>query len=548
MILRELLAVFGLDYDDKGQKKAEKGVQTLKEEASSLQMAFTQALGAAAISAPFLYLTKMASDAQENLNLLQLSFGESAQGIVEWSAEASQRMNRSRYTLRELTAEFGGLLAPMVGVGAELAEMSKGLTELTVDLSSARNVTENEALSALQSGLAGNIIAMKRFGVNLSAVRVEQEAVNRGWGKSAKSLTQAQLATIRYSLITKDLAFIQGDAANTSDQFANASRGVRDGLKDIGTEIGLFLLPAFESSLRSTREMLGPLADMARGFRDWAADTNLAKAVVMSLSAIVTGMLLPTLFKMLPVLAAFGVAVLIIDELITAFEGGNTVVGEFTNMLDTLEKDGFTGMGTAAKVVIQVFNRFRDAIGATMAVLFNLYEGLTTGDFTSFWRIIESNRESFDKWMDSMGKWGKAIKSFINLLMSPLTALGGILAAITEAIFTGSTAPLKGIMSGLKGLAADSLKDAGNISNAFTSPQGQKFTGGGAPQTLGSSGLSSRTIGIQQGNTSIALTIQQSAGESSEDFAKRVAAIIAEQEEQRDQALYYDLVQATGAP
>ena len=42
MIIRELLTVFGLDYDGKGQKRAEKGIQTLKGQAQGLQAAFGQ--------------------------------------------------------------------------------------------------------------------------------------------------------------------------------------------------------------------------------------------------------------------------------------------------------------------------------------------------------------------------------------------------------------------------------------------------------------------------------------------------------------------------
>lgn len=500
MIVRELLAIFGLDYQGDGEKKAKKAMEGLQRQAQMLQTAFTQVLGAAAIASPFIGLIKMASDAQENLNLLQLAFGENADDMVAWSNEVGPAIGRSRYTMRELAAEFGGLLQPMVGTGEELANMSKGLAQLAVDLSSARNVPENEALAALQSGLSGNIIAMKRFGVNLSATRVEQEAMARGLGKNTKELTQGQLATIRYSLIMKDLAFIQGDAANTLDQFANSSRATRDALKDIGTELGFFLLPAAEDTLKTFRNMLQPVAKGAAYFRQWAADTNLAGGALTGVAVIMGALLLPLLLKMVPLVLAFAVFAIIMDDVITAFQGGNSVFKAFGEWLDQIGDD----LPAVGRGIIQFMlwplNRLRDALGVVLTLLSAMVESASTGSIAPLKYAVKGLGEQ------------------------ALEGVQGVLQGSGEGFLQANQRLLDWAKQGAQGAA--------------------NFIGG-APGAL----QGSATVGgasVQNGDRTYNFNLQQQPGESSEDFSKRVAEELERQADAREQALFSELVQQGG--
>jgi hypothetical protein len=524
MILREVLAIFGLTYDGDGEKKAEKGLDKLKTQASDLANIFGRILGAGGLIAPFVHLTQMASDAEENLNLLNLAFGENAQKVVEWSNTAAPELQRSRFTLRELAAEFGGLLQPMVGTNEQLAEMSTNLSQMAVDLSSARNIKEVEALQALQSGLAGNIIAMKRFGVNLSQVRVQQEALRRGWGKSTKDLSQAQLATLRYSLIMKDLAFIQGDAAATAKGFANVSRGVRDALKDIGTEIGLFLLPAVESFLGTMLELLKPIRGLTVGFREWAAETSLAQAVLATLALTVAFLLLPPLLKLLitvlPLVAAMGLFVLVMDEVITTFRGGNSLISEFSEWLDRMEREGFPGVTKGLAGVIKTFNMLRDVLGAVMAIAVALFEGILSGDFTDL-------EQSLGAAMDGVTGLFQDIGTEIE------EAAEGAVNSIKAGFKTAIAAPVRS--------AARSLGIPVNEGGGTLFAPGED-SGGAALRASATEGSGARV----SGDKNYTFNVQQLPGESGEDFARRVAEIVDSENAIRDQEIFADLVQPAG--
>jgi hypothetical protein len=554
MIVRELLSIFGLQYDGSGQQQAEKGLDQLKSQVDTIATAFADIFKAAAIASPFVLLAKMASDADENLNLLQVAFGESAQSVVEWSNEVGPAIGRSKFSMRELAAEFGGLLRPMVGTGEQLTEMSKQLSVLAVDLSSIRNISEKDALRAFQGALSGSTETMKRFGVNLNQARLDQEALNAGLGKSAKDLTQAQKATLIYNVMMKDLAFIQGDAAKTQFGFANSTRALRDQLKDIGTEFGLFLLPAFEDLLRTVRILLTPVADLALQFKEWAANTNLARGALLAVGLVVGSLVLPALWSLLtvlgPLILAGVVFAFIMDDVITTFEGGDSIINRVTTALDTLEKEGFPGVGTAAEVAITIFNRFRDLLGAVGFAVFSLFKALLSGDWKIFERNIMALNASFETWLTSLGKWGKGLRLFFNALISPITAVAGLLLGMNESILSGNLAPLKGALAGVKGLGADLVGNTKELigKNPFSkgriTPPALAQGGIGGPGA-DAAGLARRTVTINSGGNSFTFNVTQEPGESSEDFAQRVRTLIDENNTDQAADTFANLVQDT---
>lgn len=543
MVLRELLAVFGLEFDDQGMKKAERGIKTLQEETDQLASTFSRGFTAAAIAAPFLFLAKLGSDAQENLNLLGVAFGENAEDVIRWSETASKAMGRSKYTLQELAAEFGGFLKPVTESSEEAAHMSQSLSELAVDLTSLRNLAggEKEALQVFRSALSGETEAIKRFGVNLRAAAVEQEAVRMGLGRNVKDLTEAQRVQLRYNILMRDLAFVQGDAAKTQFQFANASRTLLDRLKDIGTELGLFLLPGMEGALYFMNQMLYPIVNLAGAFRKWAADTNLAQGAVLALAIIISASLLPILAKLLPFIVAFGLLTLLLDDVITAFQGGESVLLSFANILDKLEAEGFPGMNKGLAMLIAGFNRFRDVVGGVMAFVVSIFKSLISGSMRPLVRMTRVLQNSFFGFLDSLGKVGTGIRHLLNFTINRFIEMASILAAVVKSIATGSVKPLK---AALDATAAGFADDIGLPAPETLLRQGGNFLRQTGNQI--SSGASA-VAGAIRGEFNATFNIQQQPGEDSEALAQRVGEIVEEKQRQRDEEVFTGLVQTSEA-
>ena len=101
MILRELLAVFGINFDDKGQKKAEEALTGLKSKAVDVGESFSKigsVLGSSAIvagiAATITSVTRAAGEAAATVQRTNAMFGENADTIVDWSEKSSRAMGR----------------------------------------------------------------------------------------------------------------------------------------------------------------------------------------------------------------------------------------------------------------------------------------------------------------------------------------------------------------------------------------------------------------------------------------------------------------------
>jgi hypothetical protein len=92
---------------------------------------------------------------------------------------------------------------------------------------------------------------MRRFGVQLSAARVEAFAYANGIAKQGAELTAAQKAQASYGIIMQDTKLAQGDATRTADSFANQFKRLQNQVTDTATEMAIRLLPVITSVVSS---------------------------------------------------------------------------------------------------------------------------------------------------------------------------------------------------------------------------------------------------------------------------------------------------------
>lgn len=186
-----------------------------------------------------------ASDLNESLNKSQVVFGKYAPDIEKWASTAATAMGQSTQQAIEAAATFGNFFEAM-GIGQpKAASMSKQVVQLASDLASFNNADPADVLEALRSGLAGEVEPLRRFGIDLSDVRLRQEAVNLGLEKNTKNvLPQNIKAQAAFSLILKQTKTAQGDFARTSDGLANKQRIVAAQFEDAKAKVGNAFLPA----------------------------------------------------------------------------------------------------------------------------------------------------------------------------------------------------------------------------------------------------------------------------------------------------------------
>lgn len=189
------------------------------------------------------------NDYVENLNLFNVAMGEYAAEAKEYAEEVSAIMGIDPSEWMRNQGVFQTLLTGF-GVTAERARtMSQNLTQLGYDISSFFNISYEESMQKLQSGISGELEPLRRLGYDLSEARLSAIALSLGIDKSVQSMTQAEKAQLRYYAIMTQVTTAQGDMARTLESPANQMRIFQAAVTQTARALGNVLIPAINAVL-----------------------------------------------------------------------------------------------------------------------------------------------------------------------------------------------------------------------------------------------------------------------------------------------------------
>lgn len=210
---------------------------------------------------------------QEDLNLFTVALGQYAAEAQNYAEKVSDVMGIDPAQWLRNQGVFNTLLTGF-GDTAERAQlMSQNLTQLGYDISSFFNISIEDAMQKLQSGISGELEPLRRLGYDLSQAQLEQTALNLGIKESVANMTQAEKAELRYYAIMTQVTTAQGDMARTLEAPANQLRILQAQLTQAARAIGNIFIPALNAILpyaiavvQVIREIANALANLA-GFK-----------------------------------------------------------------------------------------------------------------------------------------------------------------------------------------------------------------------------------------------------------------------------------------
>lgn len=160
----------------------------------------------------------------ENLNLFSVSMGDAAQSALEYAQEVNRLLGidvsdwiRNQGVFKQIASGFG-----VVTEKANL--MSKNLTQIGYDIASFFNISVEDAMQKVQSGISGELEPLRRLGYALDAATLQQIAYSNGITQNINTMTQAQKSQLRYIAILQQSTNVMGDMARTVVTPANSMR------------------------------------------------------------------------------------------------------------------------------------------------------------------------------------------------------------------------------------------------------------------------------------------------------------------------------------
>ena len=192
---------------------------------------------------------KQSNDYIESVNLFSVSLGEYADEAKRYAETVSEAMGIDPGEWMKTQGIFM-TLATGFGVASDRAyTMSKNLTQLGYDLSSFFNISTEDAMQKLQSGLAGELEPLRRIGYDLSQTKLEATAKDLGIDKLVSEMNQAEKAQLRYYAIMTQVTTAHGDMARTIEAPANQLRVLKAQFNMAAREIGNIFIPMLNKVL-----------------------------------------------------------------------------------------------------------------------------------------------------------------------------------------------------------------------------------------------------------------------------------------------------------
>lgn len=109
----------------------------------------------------------------------------------------------------------------------------------------------------------------------MTQANLENYALNKGYGKTIKEMTEAEKVTLRYNYVMDAMADAQGAAKREQDSFNGQLRYFKEQIIEIATRIGEQMMPVLEDLLKGINDFVEKIANLDdKGFK------NIAKALV----------------------------------------------------------------------------------------------------------------------------------------------------------------------------------------------------------------------------------------------------------------------------
>lgn len=185
----------------------------------------------------------------EDLNLFTASMGKYAEEAQNYAEAVSEALGIDPGEFMRNQGVFNTIISGF-GVASDKAYlMSKNLTQLGYDIASFFNISFEDAMQKLQSGISGELEPLRRLGYDLSVARLQEEALALGIEKKVSAMTQAEKSQLRYYAIMTQVTTAQGDMARTLNAPANQLRVLQAQVTQCARALGNIFIPALNAVL-----------------------------------------------------------------------------------------------------------------------------------------------------------------------------------------------------------------------------------------------------------------------------------------------------------
>lgn len=212
---------------------------------------------------------ELGSNLTEVQNVVDVTFTTMSDKVNEFAKNAMTSAGLSETMAKRYVGTFGAMSKSFGFSEAQAYDMSTALTQLTGDVASFYNISQDLAYIKLKSVFTGETETLKDLGVVLTQSALDQYALANGYGKTTSEMTEQEKVALRLAFVQKQLSAASGDFIRTSDSWANQVRVMQLQLQSLKATVGQGLINLFTPVLKVINILLGKLATLANAFKSF---------------------------------------------------------------------------------------------------------------------------------------------------------------------------------------------------------------------------------------------------------------------------------------
>lgn len=212
---------------------------------------------------------ELGSDLAEVQNVVDVTFTTMSDKVNEFAKNAMTSAGLSETMAKRYVGTFGAMSKSFGFSEAQAYDMSTALTQLTGDVASFYNISQDLAYIKLKSVFTGETETLKDLGVVMTQSALDQYALANGYGKTTSAMTEQEKVALRLAFVQKQLSAASGDFIRTSGSWANQVRVMQLQLQSLKATVGQGLINIFTSVLKVINVLLGKLATLANAFKSF---------------------------------------------------------------------------------------------------------------------------------------------------------------------------------------------------------------------------------------------------------------------------------------
>ncbi len=212
---------------------------------------------------------ELGSDLAEVQNVVDVTFTTMSDKVNEFAKNAMTSAGLSETMAKQYVGTFGAMSKSFGFSESQAYDMSTALTQLTGDVASFYNISQDLAYTKLKSVFTGETETLKDLGVVMTQTALDQYALANGYGKTTSKMTEQEKVALRLKFVTEQLSAASGDFARTSGSWANQVRVMQLQIQSLKATVGQGLINIFTPVIKVINILLAKLATVANAFKSF---------------------------------------------------------------------------------------------------------------------------------------------------------------------------------------------------------------------------------------------------------------------------------------